>query len=255
MIMAAQGSRDAIGMAGEPFGTETATRTVRPGPRRPEGGWTAGRVIALVAGLVVALISLGMLGAGAALLRADQGQREGGYLPVTAASYSTSGYALASRRIALPGVWAIVEPLVGQIRIRVTSADSAEPLFLAVGPAGQVSGFLSGSSYASATGFGGEVVSHHGTAVPGPPAAARIWAAQAAGTGTQTLTWTPGSGDWMVVAMNSDGSAGLTVRANVGISAPLLLSVSIEMLVTGVVLGGLAATLITVPMRLAAIKR
>ena len=52
--------------------------------------------------------------------------------------------------------------------------------------------------------------------------AALGWVAQAEGAGTQTLRWTVRGGDWMVVVMNPDGSPGVTVRVDVGVSSPAL---------------------------------
>jgi len=54
------------------------------------------------------------------------------------------------------------------------------------------------------------------------------------------------------VAMNPDGSAGLTVRADAGVSAPGLSRLAVELIIGGIVAGALSAALIVVPVRLAA---
>ena len=223
-----------------------------PSPAGPNG-WTAGRIIALVAGSVLALITLGVFGSGATLLWADQTQRVSGYLPVHSGTYSTSGYALASDQIVLHGGWEFLEPLVGQARIQVTSTDPAKPVFVAVGPAGQISSFLAGTRYTTITDSGG-TTSHYGSRVPGSPGAAGIWTLQVSGAGTQTLRWTPDTGTWIIMAMNHDGSAGLAIRAKIAIAAPMLFRVSVELLVSGALLGVLAAALIAVPIRLASVR-
>jgi hypothetical protein len=51
------------------------------------GGWTAGRVVAVVVGSVLALVSLGLVGGGAALLWADQALRQDGYVTTGTATY------------------------------------------------------------------------------------------------------------------------------------------------------------------------
>jgi hypothetical protein len=102
------------------------------------------------------------------------------------------------------------------------------------------------------TGAGaGGLAGHHGTVRPAPPRTAGIWVAQVAGTGTQTLRWTAEKGNWMAVAMNRGGSAGLTVRADAGVSAPWLARLAAELFVAGIVAGALSAALIAVPVRLA----
>ena len=98
-------------------------------------------------------------------------------------------------------------------------------------------------------GWSGRVIDRSSVAVPKQPATAGIWSAQVSGAGTQTLRWTPDAGTWTVVAMRADGSAGLTVRASVGFSAPFLLRLAIEMLVVGVVLATVPAALNVVPAR------
>jgi hypothetical protein len=221
-------------------------------PARPGGGWTAGRIIAVVIGSVLALVSLGLLGGGGTLLWADQALRNDGYVTTGTATYSTSGYALASERVNMGWSW-LLNGLVGDVRLRVTPAAQGRPVFVAIGPADRVSAYLSGTSYATLTGSGpGGLVSHYGAVKPAPPRTAGIWIAQAAGTGTQTLRWTAQAGDWTAVAMNTDGSPGLTVRADAGVSVPWLFRLAVGLIVGGILAGVLSAALMWVPVRLAA---
>ena len=220
-----------------------------PGP--PEG-WTTGRVVTLVIGSVLALVSLGFLGGGGTLLWADQALRHDGYVTTGTATYSTNGYALASEPVSL-GWGLLLTGLVGDVRVRVTAASPGRPVFVAIGPADRVAAYLSGTAYATVTGTGaGGVAAHDGAGRPSPPRTAGIWVAQAAGTGTQELRWTAQDGDWTAVAMNPDGSAGMTVRADAGVSAPGLARLAAEVIAGGIILGALSAALIWIPVRLAA---
>ena len=122
--------------------------------------------------------------------------------------------------------------------------------------ASDVSGYLTGVSYTTVTAFGDQGVAQHpGIAVPAPPAAAVNWSARAEGTGRQTLRWTARPGDWMAVVMNPDGSPGVSVRADVGVSAPALPWLATRLLVAGVLAGLLAGVLILIPVRLATGRR
>jgi hypothetical protein len=225
-----------------------------PPPAQQAGGWTAGRVITLVIGSVLALVSLGLLGGGA-LLWAGQALRQDGYVTTGTVAYSTSTSALASEQVTLGWGW-LLTGLVGDVRLRVTAASPGRPVFVGIGPADRVAAYLSGTSYTTVTGTGtGGLVSHYGTSRPALPQAAGIWAAQVAGTGTQTLRWTAQDGTWTAVAMNLDGSPGVTVRADAGVSAPGLARVAAELIVGGIVLGALSTALIWVPVRLVAGKR
>jgi hypothetical protein len=200
---------------------------------------------------VLALISLGLLGGGGTLMWADQGLRQDGYVTTGTATYSTPGYALASERVDLGWGW-LLAGIVGDVRLRVTAAGAGSPVFVAVGPAGRVSAYLSGTAYTTVTGTGaGGLVSHGGTARPAPPRTAGIWAAQVAGTGTQTLRWTAEPGNWVAVVMNPGGSPGLSVRADAGLSAPWLFRLAVELIVGGILAAALSAALIVLPVRLA----
>lgn len=224
----------------------------------PAGGWTAGRVVTLVIGSVLALVSLGLLGGGGTLLWADLALRHDGYVTTGTAAYSTTGYALASERVSL-GWGLLLTGLVGDVRVRVTPVSPDRAVFVAIGPADRVAAYLSGTAYATVTGTGtgtgtgaGSLAVHDGTGRPAPPQAVGIWAVQVAGTGTQVLRWTAQDGNWTVVAMNPDGSAGVTVRADAGVSAPGLARLAAELITGGIIIGALSAALIWVPVRLSA---
>ncbi len=230
---------------------------VTPDPSATVGsGWTTGRIIALAAGSVLLMVSLALIGGGGALVWADQEQLHAGYLTTSAATYSTTGYALASKPVDLHDGWGWLGRLVGKVRIQVTSADPSRPLFAGIARAGDVQRYLAGVSYTSVTAVGDRAVTEHpGTVVPAAPAAALPWAAQAQGTGSLTLTWTVRDGDWMVVVMSSDASPGITVRAETGVSSSALPWLAGELLAVGVLVGVAAAALIIVPVRLASRTR
>jgi len=216
------------------------------------GGWTTGRIVALATGSVLALISLVLIAGCATLTWADQA----GYLTMSTSSYSTGGYALASDPVNLHGTWGWLGRFADKIQIRVTSAGSARPLFAGIATAGAAGRYLAGVGYTTVGAFGDhDVIDHPGAAPVAPPATALHWAARAEGTGSLTLTWTVTDGDWLVVVMNPDGSKGVTIRADVGMSSPALPALASELLVAGVLLGLAAAVLILVPVRLAARPR
>ena len=226
-----------------------------PAPPAGRAGWTTGRVIALAGGSALILLSLVLLGGAGVLTWADQ-EQQGGYLTTGTATYSTSGYALASNPVRLHGLWGWLGRFVGEIRIRVTATSPGQPVFVAIGPASDVSRYLAGVSYTSVTALGDhDSTQHPGTAVPVPPAAALDWPAQAQGAGTQTLRWTVSSGDWMVVVMNPGGSPGITVRADAGVTSPVLPALAGELLAAGITVALIGAALVVIPARLAAGSR
>ena len=226
-----------------------------PETARASKGWSAGRVVSLVAGSILSLVSVVLLAGAGILTWADQMQ-QGGYLDTGTAMYSTGGYALASDPVNLHGGWGWLGQFAGDVRIRVTAANPGAPVFVAIGPADDVSRYLAGVSYTSVTALGDhDVIQHLGSVRPAPPSTALDWAAQARGAGTQTLQWPVRSGDWMMVVMNPDGSPGVTVRADLGVFSPALPSLAGELLAAGILAGLTGAALVVVPARLAAGRR
>jgi len=232
----------------------TAVGVPGPPPAPAHGGWTAGRVIAVVAGSLLALVSLGLLGGGGTLLWAGHALRQDGYVTTGTATYSAAGHAIASERVSL-GWGPLLTGLVGDVRFRVTAVSPDRPVFVAIGPADRVAAYLSGTAYTTVTGTGaGSVAVHEGTSLPARPRTAGIWVAEASGPGTQVLHWTAQEGNWTAVAMNADGSAGVRVRADAGVSAPGLTRLAAELLSGGIIACALSAALIWVPIRLATRK-
>ena len=226
-----------------------------PETARASKGWSAGRVVSLVAGSILSLVSVVLLAGAGILTWADQ-EQHGGYLATGTATYSTGGYALASDPVNLHGGWGWLGQFAGDVRIRVTAANPGAPVFVAIGPADDVSRYLAGVSYTSVTALGDhDVIQHLGSVRPAPPSTALDWAAQARGAGTQTLQWPVRSGDWMMVVMNPDGSPGVTVRADLGVFSPALPSLAGELLAAGILAGLTGAALVVIPTRLAAGRR
>jgi hypothetical protein len=245
--MAADVSRRVGAVVGEP---DVPLAAPSAGPPSRRSGWTPGRVVALVAGSFLILASVVLLVGTGVLTWADQ-EQQGGYLTTGTATYSADGYALASDPVSLHGPWGWLGEFAGEVRIQVTATRPGAPVFVAIGPADAVSRYLAGVSYTSVIALGDQdVIQHPGSLVPAPPAALD-WAAQARGAGPQTLRWTVRSGDWMVVVMNADGSPGVTIRAEMGVSSPVLPSLAAELLAAGILAALTGAMLVVISARLA----
>jgi hypothetical protein len=220
---------------------------LRPGPR----GWTGGRIAAAVAGAVLVLCSVGLLGGGGVALWA-QANRHGGYADLGTASYSVPGYAIASDTIGLHLAAGVASDLIGTARIQVTQASGTTPAFVGIAPAAAAARYLAGVDYATvrgAAGHQGTYTEHAGSAPAVPPGQAGIWTAHAAGPGTQTLTWAVRSGDWMVVAMNADGTRPVSLQVNVAATLPALPWIAAGLLIGGIIflIGGVL--LIVIPLQ------
>jgi hypothetical protein len=239
------GEREPAGALTVPAGT-TASPAREPAPpphaqtaqARPVH-WGPGRVVGLVAASILGLVSLGLLAAGGAAIVLDQTQRDSsGYLMTSATPYSTSTHALvsASYRGGTANDWFVPGDLLGNVRVR---ASSSTPVFVGIGPANAVNTYLAGVAHAQGESFSAHSADfrvYPGGAPSSPPAAQPFWGASATGSGTQTVTWKPKTGDWRIVLMNADGSSGVSSDVSLGARLPHLSTIGIAVLGAGVLL-------------------
>jgi uncharacterized protein DUF4389 len=237
----------------EPGAPEPTAIADHPAPPA-RSGWTPGRIVAVVCGALLALTAAGLLSGSAALVWADQTQRDdAGFLSTSAISVHGPGYAVVTDRISVQGNDIATPPasaVVGQVRIVVTPDDPAAGVFVGIAPAARVDAYLSGAAITTVRDFdtaGSTFVNRRGDPVAADPGAAAIWEASAQGNGSQTLTWKPTSGDWRVVVMNADASPGVAVHASAGVEAPGLVWIAVGIGVLGLLLLAAGTTLIIVP--------
>ena len=222
-----------------------APPTPPPPPERPSR-WSAGRIVLVVVGSLVALLGAALLAAGGVLLWADRTERDDdGFLTTPTERFERDSYAIVSENIdfleAETGSdWVISEGILGDVRLRGASVDDGE-VFVGIGPTSEVESYLAGVEHDEVTDldfdpFSPEYRRITGGEPDGPPTEQTFWAASASGTGTQTAVWDPESGDWTLVVMNADGSRGVAAELSVGAEADFLLWLAIGLLIAGVLL-------------------
>ena len=224
-------------------------------PGEPARPWSAGRIIALVAGSLVALLSLGLLVSGLVALIIDQTQRDAdGLVEFGPVELESSGYAITAAGLTvdtnIPG-WLQVQDVIGDIRLQVESADGG-PVFLGVATEGAAAPYLADLAYDEVREISGfsQTVSytpHTGNAPASAPTEQDFWTAWTAGPGAQTLTVELETGQWVAVAMNADGTAGVDVTSAMAAELPVLTPVAVGLLVAG----GLGLVLSAIPIFLA----
>jgi uncharacterized protein DUF4389 len=204
---------------------ENHPRPVVPSPSpEPELRMSAGRTIALVVGTVVSLASLLGLTVGGALVWLDQARRDSaGFVTSDKVTLSTSGYALTSEKLTIDaGAASVPHRWFGDARVRVR-AVSGSPVFVGLAATTDVRRYLAGVGYTTVKAVGPNTTTyddHAGTAPSTVPTELKIWRVQASGPGEQTITWPIENGDWTLVVMPANGSKELSVRADVGATAP-----------------------------------
>ena len=231
--------------------TTTPGGQVQPAPiPRAQHGYTALRVTSLVAGSLLGLVSLAALVAGGVATWADNTQRDSaGYLTSSTHTFATPSYAITSDRIDLVHSDVLdTSSVLGKVRIRATAIDPTKAVFIGIAPRAAADSYLAGVGRVVVTSWATGTTGSRQQA-GGPPAKlptdAAIWDASVSGTGTQTLTWAPHSGNWLAVVMNGDASPGVSVTANAGAIIP-----DLGWVATGLFAGGglllIAATLLVV---------
>ncbi|MCZ2812098.1 DUF4389 domain-containing protein [Modestobacter sp. VKM Ac-2979] len=215
---------------------------------QPRSNWTAGRVVSVVIGSVLLFAATGLIGGGGALLWADQAGRDDGYLWTPTVELGAESYAVVSDglRLETAGEQWVIDDFLGTARLEVAAVDPDTELFVGIAPTAAVDRYLDGVAH--------RVVEDVGTTWPGDqpevdrwtdvaggapeqlPGELDIWAAQASGSGSQTLTWRPADGSWTAVIMRADGEPGLTADAQAAATVPALGWISVALLATGAVL-------------------
>jgi hypothetical protein len=133
---------------------------------------------------------------------------------------------------------------LGESSVTLDLEGRSGEVFVGVGDAADVAAYLDGVAHAEATEVsypGGDLGLRQvgGTDDPAPPADERFWTTSRTGDGE--LTWPLNEGDWSLVVMNADGTAGVDVAGTATARIPVLGTAIAVLLVIGVplVVGGL----------------
>ena len=218
---------------------------------RPARRSNGPRIAAIVAAGLLALLSLGFLAGGGVLIWADSKKDEQGYLSTATERFSTTTPALVTERLDLDldGAESLVDDdLYGGVRVRAESNDG-KPVFVGVARSRDVARYLRGTAHDLITDveyspFQVDYRTSAGGRAVSAPRKQRFWAATAQGDGAQLLDWDVKGGNWSVVVMNADGSAGVDADVSAGASLGFLDEAGKISLTTGFVLLFLAGGLL-----------
>jgi hypothetical protein len=215
--------------------------------------WTAGRVVAVVVGAVLAACSLGLLAAGGGALVVDNTLRDDGYLMSSQVRLDSAGAAIVSENVELRGAGSgVPERWLGRARVEAT-APAGGPVFVGIARTADVDAYLAGVAHSVVVDPSDtddpELRDVIGGASAGPPAAQSFWAASATGDGAQALTWEVERGDWTIVVMDPSGAAPVSADVAVGATVPVLDDVGVVLLVAGAVLGVAAVVVLVLALR------
>ena len=222
---------------------------------RRASDWHAGRIIALVFGGLILIAALGLISGGGVLLWSQTAITDNtGYMNTNAVPLSVMSYAIVQNNINIQldnGVGMPMNQNIVSIKIAATS-NNGKPIFVGIVPQQSALTYFSGVNIDRIISYNwvpgrmmrGGVPTFQtipGSVQPTAPTNQLFWVAQASGTGTQTLTWTPTSGEYWVVIMNADGQPGVDANVQVGARVTVLGWIG-----WGLLFGGLFVALIGV---------
>ena len=226
-------------------------------PGRPPGPpLGAGRIVTVVLGSLLTLVALGLLAVGGAVAYAGHSRDAAGFVTSGPAPVESDAYAVVVRGVGvdLRGPdQAYARDLLGTIRIRATGDDPGRAVFLGLARTADVDGYLRGVGHDEVRDIDVDparvdYTDRAGGAPTSPPSEQTFWERSAAGTGTRTIDWQVSGGDWTVVVMNADGSAGVHADVDLGGTLPVLRGATIGLFVAGGVLLVGGVLLIVLPL-------
>jgi len=235
----------------------------------------AGKIVLLIFGIIVLLISIVPLLGGGALMWAEKALRDSeGFYTTPAIRLEKDSHAIVTKpaNIDLGGDWQWVfwgkcwdpsdffaikcDPSdFLTIKVEGSSNNSSKQIFIGVAEAQDLEAYLKDVEYDEVTDFNIrrprlDYTNYPGTSQPQAPTTQEFWTASAHGEGTQTLEWDIEEGTYSFVLMNEDGSRGLNLNASVGVKVPAVIwGISVGLLVVGLVLLGLAILMIYLAIR------
>ena len=199
---------------------------------------STGAAVALGVGAVLAL-------GGGALVAVDSSERtRDGYFETSSQRVLAPGYAVASEGIDLGGLGSVGEDIAGRIRIRV-APDGGTPTFVGVARSDDVDRYLAGVGHTDVTDFDDvELRDHEGGAPRSAPQQQTFWTASSTGPGERSLSWKVREGDWRVVVMNADATAGVRAGLRVGAKTDVVLWIGLGLLGLAALAGGTGLALL-----------
>jgi len=215
---------------------------------------SAGRIILLIFGILILLVSLPLLFGGGALLWANYALTDSeGFLTTRTIHLVQDSHAIvtAPADIDLGAAW--VWDWGGLLTFKVEGSNNnpSKGIFIGVAEESDLEAYLNDVEYDEITSFDPlSYVNHQGHSEPRAPTSETFWRASAYGAGTQTLEWELEAGRYSLVLMNDDGSDGVDLNVVFGVRVPPVFGVAVGLLV-----GGILALIIGIPMVYFALRR
>jgi hypothetical protein len=210
---------------------------------------SAGKIILLVFGVVILLISIGLLFAGGTLMWVDQTHIDSmGFIRSSTMNIERDSHAVITGPIAIDEVAMNVLDWMGVVtdfNIEGRSNDPLKGIFIGVADKSDVDTYLNNVTYDEITFIDLSwqlsidkvlYTNHLGYSSPLDPSTKTFWRASAYGIGNQILEWKTEAGKHAIVLMNDDGSSDVDLSIIFKVKVPSIFGLSLGLIIGGVVL-------------------
>jgi hypothetical protein len=208
---------------------------------------STGKIVLLVFGIIFLLASVGLLLGGGALVWANSSLTDSeGFFTTKARQIERDSYAIVTQpadiNLEAGWHWGWRWDWSNFVTFKVEgyNNDPSKQIFIGIAEESDVEAYLSDVEYDEITEWSihpyrVEYTHYPGDSVPTAPTTQTFWAESVHGTGTQTLKWEPETGNWVLVLMNGDGSAGVDLSGSVGVKVSWLFGIGVGFLAGGIV--------------------
>lgn len=216
---------------------------------------SAGKIILLIFGVIVLLISFGLMAGGSTLLWVNARHVDNeGFLTSDTIHIARNSNAVVIGPIELDEVALRVLRTIGVItifKVEGTNNFPSKQIFMGVADQSDLGEYLDNVAYdeMNLVNRGWRLdfnkvtyVSHSGASLPTVPSSESIWTVSDVGTGSQSLEWQTKAGNNSIVLMNGDGSKGVDIDMIFKTKIPSIVGYGLGLLIAGIILltvGGL----------------
>jgi hypothetical protein len=209
---------------------------------------SAGRIVLIVFGAIILLVALALIAAGGTLVWLDKAHSDSeGFITTNTIHLERASYAITTEpaeidfEIEIEPWWFVDGHDIATIKVQGSSEDSSKQIFIGIADEADVQAYLNSVNYDEISEFRVSpfrvyYTNHPGSSAPAAPTSQTFWIISEYGPGTQTLEWEVETGNWVLVLMNADGSAGVDVSGSVGVDIPWIFWVGVGLIVGGIVL-------------------
>lgn len=228
---------------------------------------SAGKILLLVFGIIILLISVALIAGGGTLLWVNGRYVDSaGYLTSDTLHIERDSHAVVAGPIELDETAVRVLRSIGVITVFEFQGKNNNPskqIFMGVADEAELENYLDNVDYDEIDniGFGWHLDfsritynTHPGDDEPSPPASESMWAASAVGTANETLVWETRTGSYSIVVMNDDGSRGVDLDIIFKAKIPSIVGFGVGLLVSGIILLAIAGLMIFLAVRRKATK-